>query len=163
VSFLGDYEINSIFGPDFGAPSDEELQRCLRWMQHSRQDLWKLVRGLSKEALDAEGQSGGPTIREVLQHVAGAEEWYISRLELAPSRVSAPGAGSEDVFERLEAVRAWAVERLQNLPDEQRKRITVHEGEVWTFKKILRRFLYHEAYHRRQIREVLNLARRNLQ
>jgi uncharacterized damage-inducible protein DinB/predicted RNase H-like HicB family nuclease len=158
VSFLGDYEISAIFGPDFGAPSDEELQRYLRWMRHSREDLWKLIRGLSKEALDVEVRSGGPILRKVLQHVAGAEEWYISRLEIDPFQASAPGAESEDVFERLETVRAWAVERLQNLPIEQRKHITVHEGEVWTFKKVLRRFLYHEAYHRRQIAELLDSA-----
>jgi hypothetical protein len=77
--------------------------------------------------------------------------------------VSAPGAGNEDVFERLEVVRTWAVEHLQSLPSEQRKRITVHEGEVWTLKKVRRRFLYHEAYHRRQIQELLDFAQRNLQ
>ena len=156
VSFLGNYEINAIFGPDFGAPSNEELERCLRWMRYSREDLWELICGLSKEALDAEVRSGRPTIREVLQHVAGVEEWYISRLELDPSQVAAPSAGNEDVFEQLQEVRAWAVERLQNLPAEQRKRITVHAGEVWTLKKVLRRFLYHEAYHRRQIEELLH-------
>lgn len=156
VSFLNGYEINSIFSPDFGVPSDEELERCLRWMRHSREDLWKLIRSLSWEALDAEVQSGGLTIRKVLQHVAGAEEWYISRLEPGSSQVSAPSVGSEDVFERLEAVRTWAIERLQTLPSERRKRITVHKGEVWTFKKVLRRFLYHETYHRRQIEELLN-------
>jgi len=163
VSFLNGYEINSIFGPDFGAPSDEELERCLRWMGYSREDLLKLVRSLSRETLDAEVRSGGPTIRKVLEHVARAEEWYVSRLEPDPSQVSAPDVGSEDVFKRLEAVRAWAIERLQTLPSERRKRIIVHEGEAWTFKKVLRRFLYHEAYHRRQIEEFLDLSQRNRQ
>ncbi len=39
VAFLGDYEINAIFSPDFGAVSASHLQKCLRWLQWAHDDL----------------------------------------------------------------------------------------------------------------------------
>lgn len=159
VSRLSDYEISATFGPDFGTPAAEEFERCLRWMRYSRRDLLQLVADLLPQILDEKLTSNATSIREVLQHVATAEHWYISRLELEPERLPLPDFPKE-TFELLEATRAWAVERLQNLSSDYSWRITTHRGEAWTLKKVLRRFLYHEAYHRQQIERRLEQAKR---
>ena len=148
-----DYEINAIFGPDFGAPSAEELARCLRWMEHSRQDLLRLVKDLPAPIFDKKPDPNRWSIRDILHHVARAEVWYITRLSSDPDQIARP-AYPQETFALLETTRTWAVQQLQHLSSNVSKQIFTHEGEVWTFKKVLRRFLYHETYHRQQIERL---------
>ena len=154
VSILEDYEINAIFSPDFGAPSAEELARCLRWMDYSRQDLLRLVRDLPAQLLDEKPDPNRWSIREILHHVARAEVWYITRLSSDPSQTARP-AYPQETFALLQTTRAWAIQQLQYLPSDVGKQIFTLAGEVWTLKKVLRRFLYHEAYHRQQIERLI--------
>jgi predicted RNase H-like HicB family nuclease/uncharacterized damage-inducible protein DinB len=156
VSRLGDYEINATFVPDFGAPFEDEVERCLRWMRYSREDLLTLVRETA-EMLDVKPDPSKRSVREILQHIGTAEIWYISRLESDPKHLSWPELPKE-TLPLLETTRAWAIQRLRSLPLDFGKQIFTHEGEVWTLKKVLRRFLYHETYHRQQIAHRLGTA-----
>lgn len=59
-----------------------DVVRTLRLMGYSREDLLQLVSNLSDECLDWKPPNGPRTIRNCLKHIAYAEPWYISRLDV---------------------------------------------------------------------------------
>jgi predicted RNase H-like HicB family nuclease/uncharacterized damage-inducible protein DinB len=138
------------FASDRESPSDEEIERTLRWLTYSRRDLLRLFEALPPEALDRQTAEGEWTLRAILQHVALAEASYLNRLEEETVR---------NPFALLEAVRNWATVRLRQLTDIERSRVNVHRGEEWTARKVLRRFLEHEQEHLVQLRELLKRYR----
>lgn len=97
------------------------------------------------------GKAGDRTVEDMLAHVAGAEWWYVTRLEQDPGRLRADGRDDlTDPRERLAAVREWALARIRELPAlGAYERVHRGEGwvEPWTPKKVLRRFIYHELDH----------------
>ncbi len=117
-------------------------------------------------ALDAGEEGPGihdlraPTIRRILRHIAGAEYWYLKRI---PTQAQLPTEEPRDVFAALSAVRAaaepvvrglflTAPAKVVNVPQ------TTWSGtftEGWTLRKVLRRALWHEAFHIEEIRRHL--------
>jgi hypothetical protein len=90
------------------------------------------------------------SIREILNHVANSDWWYEQRLQDWP----------QDTFARLAATRAHLIGRLRHLTDAERSRVTIHYGEDWTGRKVIRRALEHEREHLAQIREIAERYRR---
>jgi hypothetical protein len=88
----------------------------------------------------------------VLEHVAVAENWYLSRLELGLDRRSLP----EDPWDKLESVRHNTQQQLWKLIGETR--IVEHYDERWSARKIIRRALWHERDHTQQIEHLLARA-----
>ena len=85
------------------------------------------------------------SIRGVLRHIAGAEHWYFESLQLAFNRSEMPS----DVFPALSRVRAQTVDRLSDLVGNDT--VGERKGELWSARKIVRRALWHERAHTRQI------------
>lgn len=148
----GSYEIGAYFATDGEPVYPAEIREFLRWMDFSRQDLLGLVYELPLEALDERPAEDRRTLREILEHVAGAEVWYLTRLD-APGTPSGRSVTSFplEAFTRLRSTREYAVERLSLLTQIERSRPTFHRGEQWSARKIFRRFLEHENEHRMEI------------
>ena len=90
-------------------------------------------------------------VRGVLNHLAGAEWWYMNRLDLGSlTREQLP----RDPFERLPVVRAQLEAVLPTLAGVER--VLGKEGEFWSPRKLLRRVLWHERDH---IGHVLKLVK----
>jgi hypothetical protein len=85
--------------------------------------------------------------------VAGAENWYLSQLDLAVDRAALLDA----VFGRLVTVRANTRNRLVKLIGEGR--ITERCGERWSVRKILRWTLWHERDHTQHIAKLMGRLR----
>jgi hypothetical protein len=137
-----DYLVNAFFEDDRRPLTYWEIAVALRLLEWTRQDLQQLLRSATPEQLA--GPAGG-----LLAHIANAENWYFSRLGLAVERTQLP----DDPVERLAAVRANSRGQLLHLHgDEQVTRLT---GEQWSARKILRRTLWHERDHTRQLRQLL--------
>ena len=134
-----------------------EVEPYLRQMACSRADLLALTQPLPAEAMERQPAERAWSIAEILRHVASAERWYLSRI-IDPATL--PRFRPEpDVWKRLEAVRALAVERLAALSDAERTAIVVNDGELWSARKVFRRFLEHEREHYAHVIEVLDALR----
>ena len=141
--------------------SNEDIERTIQLMGYSRNDLLKLVSALDGEVLDWQPPENPRTIRNCLRHIGIVEWWYITRLD-----IDLPEELPEDVFGLLHSTRETALYNLQNLPEEKwsgiyqpRKHVDPEAVvcNLWTARKILRRFVDHERLHARYIEKVLKM------
>jgi predicted RNase H-like HicB family nuclease len=119
---------NLTFPEDKEPLRPEEVGRLLRKMELSRQALLDRVSGLSDEALTWKDDEDAWPIERILEHIANAEWWYITRLQDWPG----------DPFERLEATHRHLLSELGSLGPEEFCRLTTHYGQKWTPHKVLR-------------------------
>jgi hypothetical protein len=145
------YDVNSWFLHDWKPLTAEEIERGLKILSWSRADLLEAVRGLSAAELDRSYPGERWNIAGILNHVGGAEWWYMDRLEIAFPQQDVP----KDPFERLEKVRAWLVEALPGLAGS--KQVVGVDGEFWSPRKLLRRAAWHEIDHTQHIHKLLRL------
>ncbi|MDT8898172.1 DinB family protein [Thermanaerothrix sp. 4228-RoL] len=148
----GGYEVNAWFQHDWKPLTRLEVRRGMQMLAWSRADLLALVQGLDAATLDRTYPGERWSIRGILEHVAGAEWWYLDRLGLAGMPRAALPA---DVFERLTMVRQRLEAVLPQLEGEER--VIGRQGELWSPRKLLRRALWHERDHYDHIRRLLGL------
>ncbi len=141
---------STTFLTDYDAIHPNEMETLFRWMAVSRQELMDLVKSLPEDAFEWKPDDDTPPIREILCHMAEADLWYTDRLKQWP----------EAPLFRLAATRGVALERLRALGDQERARATVHEGEEWTPRKVIRRMLEHEREHIAQLRQLIEAYQR---
>ena len=136
------YEVNAWFRDDWRVLSDEEIARGLQLLRWSRADLMAALQGASQAAMEEKQPGERWAVRGVLNHLAGAEWWYMTRLDLGSlTREQLP----RDPFERLPLVRTELERVLPTLAGLDR--VLGKEGEFWSPRKLLRRTLWHERDH----------------
>lgn len=138
------------FASDRKPVPEEEIERALRWAEYSRRDLLDLFEDVPRQALDWSPDVTSWTMRRVLEHIASAEAFYVTRLDAEADR----GPSS-----LLGVLRDAAVRRLRSLSSEERAVIQTPRGEPWSACKMLRRFLEHEQEHLAQLRELVDRYR----
>ena len=136
---------SSTFLTDYDRLHPNEMETLFRWMAISRQELMDLVKSLPEQAFEWESGDDTPSIRDIVCHVAESDLWYTDRLKQWP----------EAPLFRLAATRGVALERLRALSDEELGRVTVHEGQEWTPRKVVRRMLEHEREHIAQLQQLI--------
>ena len=146
------------FAADRIPASEEDIERALRLMSHARQELGALIGDLPEAVLDWRPAADKWSIREIVSHIASAEGYYrASLLAEQPER--------EPPVERFDLAlqREHAIAHLRSLTGEQRARVfrptwpwREDEGEEWPVRKALRRFIYHERFHTRDIQQTLS-------
>jgi predicted RNase H-like HicB family nuclease len=141
-----DYIVNAFFEDDRRPLTYWDIAVGLRLLAWSRQDLLRVVESLPPERVrePLAGQVHG-TIAGILEHIAGAENWYLDQLGLSLEWAGLP----QDVMGKLERVRAQTRGRLAELISDGR--ITESQGERWSARKVLRRALWHERDHMEHI------------
>lgn len=136
------YEVNAWFLHDWKPLTDEDIQRGLKMLAWSRSDLLEIVKDLPAESLNRQYPEERWSIAGILNHIGGAEWWYLNRLGLAFPRAEVPA----DPPERLDKVRSHLVKVLSDLVA---SRLVVGiDGEFWSPRKLLRRALWHEKDHK---------------
>ena len=138
------------FQSEYNQLMPNETDQLVQWMEVSRDELLETIGRLPAGALDWKPNPSIFSIREILNHLANADWWYVQRLKHWPT----------DTFERLAATRDLLAKSLRDLTDIERGRVTVHYGEEWTARKVARRALEHEREHLAQIREIAERYRR---
>ncbi|MCI0676840.1 MAG: DinB family protein [Phycisphaerales bacterium] len=154
---LGDTE--GFFDWDARAFTNAEVQKARQFLEWSRADLLSLTRPLSDHQLDAHPSPSARSIREIVDHIAIAECWYTTRLRVDEDSAADWTTYGPDAFERLQNVRRM-VDRdyfpwLSRMPAAERLKQCTKNGEIWTARKTLRRIVWHELYHLKQIERRL--------
>jgi hypothetical protein len=139
------YEVDAWFRHDWKPLTPREVERALLLLTWSREDLLSAVKGLSQEALDAKHPGERWSIAGILQHVGGAEWWYLDRLGLAFPQEQVPN----EPISRLQTVRDRLEEVLPSLVGSEK--VVGVNGEFWSPRKLLRRAIWHERDHTQHI------------
>ena len=133
-----EYRVNAFFADDARALGGAEVERGLRMLEVTRAELRAAVRG----------EPTGETAR-IVEHVARAEWWYLTRLGLATGEEVVPA----EPLARVEAVRAMTRAALPGLVGDGR--MVELSGERWSGRKVLRRALWHEQEHAAEIARAI--------
>jgi uncharacterized damage-inducible protein DinB/predicted RNase H-like HicB family nuclease len=157
---------SALLPPDTEPLSAVELERHLVLADYALRDLVELTGALPEGALNWQPPGGGMTIGGILEHIARAETWYLSRL-LPAGRLPPEWGTDGDLppLEKLRRVRQAVVGAMRGLDDARLS--AVHRPELWvkppyepwTARKSLRRLLEHELEHTGQLRELLGAYR----
>lgn len=144
-----DFLVNAFFEADRRPLGYWDIEVGLRLLQWTRQDLLKVVEALPDERLyqSIPGEVYN-TIAGIFDHIARAENWYLSQLDLALDRSTLP----DDPLDKLGVVRAHTRTQLVKLIGDER--ITKDRGEFWSARKVLRRALWHEQDHTQHIAQL---------
>lgn len=132
----------ALLKPDRLLLDRKELEEYLQRMSYSRKDLLEITSTLTSDVLMFRPDRRQRTIREILQHIAGAEQWYLTRLMKVP-RFPA----QKTHLLRLQSVREAAIRLFSQYDLRESARVVQNVDEPWTLRKVLRRFLEHEREH----------------
>jgi hypothetical protein len=131
--------------PEDMAPlSAGDLALLLHRLDLSRERLLALIGGRTSAQL-ARCSSEGWSLTQALEHIANAERWYTDRLHPWPDDPRAAAAEG----------RRLLLDRLAEAAVDGQDQVTVHSGEQWTPRLVLRRALEVERAWGGYIREVL--------
>ena len=131
-------ETVACFAADLPALGDEELQAGVQRLGELRGLLLARIRRRPDAELDAPAE-GGWTVRSILEELARAQWWLLSRLGATPMAET-----PERTLARLDTAMALVVQHLGHLPAERRGTRLELDGEEWTPRKVLRRLLWLE-------------------
>jgi predicted RNase H-like HicB family nuclease len=143
-------ETDVCFQADLQRLTDPQINEALRRLGDLRGRLLRAVRSVPDEELDRR-RSGEWTVRQILDELARAQWWTLSRLGASPladvpSRVQG----------RLDTAMALVLDRFTNLGPEDRGAVIDLDGETWTPRKVLRRLLWLEWTLGRAVLHALN-------
>jgi predicted RNase H-like HicB family nuclease len=135
---VGVGETVACFAADLPALGDTELQSGVHRLGELRGLLLARIRRRPEAELEVLAE-GGWTVRQILDELARAQWWLLSRLGATPMAET-----PELTVARLDTAMALVVQHLGHLPAERRGTRLVLEGEEWTPRKVLRRLLWLE-------------------
>lgn len=145
-----------LFWSEVPPVSSQDIRRVVQLMEYSRRDLLKLTSSLDARTLSWKPLDKPRSIRNCLKHIAMCEWWYITRLN-----IPLPEDFPRDVFDFLHYSRELAVETLLSLPKEKSPGVFQPDKDrspvcdLWTARKMLRRFVDHERLHTRYISSLI--------
>lgn len=131
----------------------DELPAFLDLMVALRAEFWSLRERIPPGAYGFRSLPHRMTIGEQLRHVAGCDRWYLSRFFGDLPRLPR----SRDVWHKLELNRERALATIAGMTAADLGRVVKVDGQVWTARKLIRRFLYHERFHQDTIERDLAL------
>jgi predicted RNase H-like HicB family nuclease/uncharacterized damage-inducible protein DinB len=143
-------EARVFFEPDGVPVDDEDMDWGTALIEWATDDLAALASRIPPIALDAALPSGGWTIRQALLHAAGAQLWFIGRLQETPGRISPEQLGSEPIA-ALRQTSATLIRSLRGADVATRIVSREHGGERWSLRKVLRRSVEHLREHTSQL------------
>lgn len=138
-------EINGFFRMDEPPLTTEEIETALRLLHYSREDLHKAVHLLEPQTWDA-APFGGKSVNMLLRHIADKEREMLEALGVPTAALSA-----REPVDDCNVVRSALQETLCSIPAAARNKVSIANGEVWTWRKMVRRALWHERFHCQQI------------
>jgi len=134
---------NATFEPDLIPVLRSEVPGFLAVLACIRTRLLALKDRIPPEAYAYRSLPRRKTIEEQLRHMADCDYWYLTRLWDGLPHL--PRA--RDAWHKLDLNRRRALDKLENLSDAELALQRRKDREVWTTRKVFRRFPYHEKFH----------------
>lgn len=150
---VGDGGTRATFQRDLVPLTPPELAAGIAALKHLRSELWALKEDLPEGAYHYRSLPHRMTIAEQLSHIASCDRWYLSRFWDDLPRLTR----STDVWHKLALNRARALSILSGMTPADMGRTVTVDSQVWTARKVVRRFMYHERFHLDTIRRDLEL------
>lgn len=150
---VADGGTRATFQRDLEPVRPEEVPGFLAILRHLRTTFRTLKDRIPAGAYGFRSLPHRMTIEEQLRHVASCDRWYLSRFWRDLPRLPV----SRDVRHKLVLNRELALERLGNMTREDLGAVKKTDRQVWTARKLFRRFMYHEKFHRDTIERDLAL------
>jgi len=144
------YEINAWFIDDWRPISKEEIEHALKIFHWQREELLAGLSTIEPDILEMDRPNQRWNILGIVKHIANAELWYLSRLDLTPLSHRDLALEPED---RLAQTAALIEKYFPTFLDEVN--VTGIEGEFWSYRKIVRRTLWHQRDHIEHIKELV--------
>ncbi len=143
-------EINAWFVDDWRPLVKSDLDHALKIFHWQREELLAGITTLSPETLEMQHPGERWNIWGIVKHVANAELWLLSRLNLTDLT---RGDLSIDPLERL----GQTASEIDSIFPTLLKRVEVlgKDGEFWSPRKIIRRTLWHQRDHIDHIKELV--------
>jgi uncharacterized damage-inducible protein DinB len=133
------------------------LDHVLRHNTWANVTLLEFCRGLDPATLDAKAIGTYGTLYGTLQHLVGAEQWYVQLLTgelFGPARVRRDERHSlDDLIETANAIGTRALSVAAS--DDVTRRIELNEGRRSTVGVILAQLIHHGNEHRTQATTIL--------
>lgn len=143
---VDDYFVNAFFEYDKNPLTENDLVEIGKILSFTRKDLLEVIADLSENLMNQpiETEVTG-SVAGVIKHIATAEMWYCDRIGLTCPKEHRP----ERLIDLLHFSRHHTLENLPRLLNT----VAVYEkrDELWTAQKVMRRTLWHEIAHTRQI------------
>lgn len=143
------YDVEPFFEHDWKPLTGTDIERGLKLLAWSHADLLAVLEKLTPEQWAFKKDGERWDIAGIVNHIGGAEWWYLDRLGLAFPRAEVP----KEPLERIQKVRNLMNEALPAL--KAVNRVAGMDGELWSPRKVLRRALWHERDHTEHIRKLL--------
>ena len=167
------YEVNATFAADDRWATPDDVETALRRLAFARSDLLAVVDrvhefesgggGLIRETRSSEaratGADDGKDVDQILRHIAGAETWFVSRLDPSARYTG----GRDDTADYLAGSREFLADGLRRLQQAGAEPRTDSKGERWTLAKLLRRAVYHSLDHLEELDRRLAVAERRVE
>lgn len=143
------YEINAWFSDDWRPLSALEIQQALLVFQWQRDELLAGLSTLDVDLIEKTYPDQRWPISGIAKHIANAELWYLQRLDLTSCvRQDLP----PDYEERLAFTATMVEQALPGFTDGVN--VKGVEGEFWSYRKIVRRTLWHQRDHIEHIKQL---------
>ena len=144
------YDVEPFFEHDWKPLTATDIERGLKLLEWSHADLLAVLENMMPEQWGYKKDGERWDIAGIVNHIGGAEWWYLDRLGLAFPRAEVP----KGPLERIKKVRNLMNEVLPALKDVNQ--VVGMDGEFWSPRKVLRRALWHERDHTEHIRKLLD-------
>ncbi|MEA3326278.1 MAG: hypothetical protein U9R53_03090 [Chloroflexota bacterium] len=144
------YEINAWFKDDWRPLSAEEIEQGLKIFHWQRDELLAGLSTLDHKILEMDRPGQRWNILGIAKHIANAELWYLSRLDLTDLTHQQLPNDLEERIERTTALIDQSFPRFVGIVN-----VKGCDGEFWSYRKILRRTLWHQRDHIEHIKSLV--------
>lgn len=142
---------------DRGIMEEAELRELARLVRYSGETFLRLYRQAHFKKWVDEARirrtfhgENPKTMEEVFNHVRNTQYYYLSRTKVASEQ-------SEQDFVKI---REYCLRKIEELYQENTNVVIFDvDNELWTLKKILRRFVWHDRIHGKAITRILEKQR----
>jgi predicted RNase H-like HicB family nuclease len=129
-----------------------DVDMILRLLEWNRQDLLERIASIPHGGIETPvNDPTWKTVKGLLEHIYGAEQWLLHNLGLDLDRADMP----RGTMERMDAVRRRLLQVVPDLAESEEVREV--DGELWSPRKMVRRALWHERDHAQQLEKLLAL------